>query len=86
MKGLLVIAAAAMSKEALVDLLEEAVEEFKKDPTDENFKKVAMPALMVTTKASIIEKGGDSTEAAIEMIQELDRTGKASKLLDSEEN
>lgn len=75
MKELIVILAKAMSNDDLVSMLEKSCAEFRSDPSDENFKALSLPCLLIGTR---LTTAGQEPEV---VIQEMNRLKKAKDLL-----
>jgi hypothetical protein len=82
MKELMIMAAAAIPEEKLLNDLEEAIREYKTIPSEDNQSSVAMLCMMMTLKMRL----GDSTEKAMDMINGIDDIDNKMKLFNTNSN
>jgi hypothetical protein len=82
MKELMIMAAAAIPEEKLLNDLEEAIREYKLVPSDDNKASVGMFCMMMTLKLRL----GDSTEKAMDMINGIDDIDSKMRLFDMNNN
>ena len=83
MKELAVIVAGIMPKEKLIEMLEVEIQNWKNDPTKENFEKLGSTCAMVALKATMPE--GDPG-AVIDTIKEMDSIERARNLINPKGN
>jgi hypothetical protein len=79
MKELMMIMAATLSVDEHVEQLENAISEYKINPTKENKSKIGLHCMMFLSK----EAAGDSPEGLLNLLESQEKTEKAMKLLDS---
>jgi hypothetical protein len=82
MKELMIMAAAAIPEEKLLEDLSEAIKEYKTIPSESNQASVGMLCMMMTLKLRL----GDSTEKAMEMINGIDDIDHKMKLFNTNNN
>lgn len=81
LKNLLIMAAAIADKEDLIESLEESIKEYKIDSSDKNFKLLATKCSLIMAKVSMEGEGGLE-----KFIDSLEKTEKARKMFDTEDN
>ena len=82
MKELIIMAAAAMPEEVLLESLKEAIDEYKSVPSEQNQGHLAMSCMMLTLKFKL----GDNTKDAVDMIKDLDDIDNKMKLFNTNNN
>lgn len=82
MKELIIMAAAAIPEEKLLDDLLEAIKQYKIIPSEDNQAAVGTLSMMMTLKLRL----GDSTQKAMDMINGIDDIDSKMKLFDTNNN
>lgn len=78
----MIMAAAAIPEEKLLNDLQEAIREYKLVPSEENQSSVGIFCMMMTLKLRL----GDSTEKAMDMINGIDDIDNKMKLFNTNSN
>lgn len=83
MKELMLLLASAMPKEKIIEQLEESINKWKDDSSEENWKTLEMTASLVTAKRLTGDKDLQKTSEAID---ELNKVEKAMDIITPKDN
>ena len=73
--------AAAMSEEAMIEILEKSIDTWKKDSTPEKFSKISVDAMLITFKEMHTKAGNNPLDGFMKMDGDLDQARKLSNMM-----